>query len=186
MTARVVFVGLMLMGAPPVETTGAPACLSRAKAASMSRTNKISVTAPGSCRRRCTAFRSTSTNSTSSTPHLTPGIRAPMKRSRACGRPWRCKCPGSPVPWQRSGGRRRHEIEPEHIVIEPCGTIEVLNDRAHMTSADDCRCRILRAGCPRRRKDTDHRETDHRQVGVALHLGARLLQSASGSPARVS
>jgi hypothetical protein len=46
--ARVLFAVLMLMGAPPVVTTGTPAFLSVANAASMSLTVRMIVAAPGS------------------------------------------------------------------------------------------------------------------------------------------
>ena len=74
-------------GTPPLVTTGAPSCLTRANAASTSRTTTMSVNAPTSWMRRSNGLPPAFLISTISTPVRIAGGRPTDHRICASGRP---------------------------------------------------------------------------------------------------
>ena len=136
-TARVLFVALIASGTPPVVTTGTPAAFSFANAASMSRTSRISVTAPGSCMRRRTGGAIDvvdlhQLDAAADARHA----RADETQARL-RQAVQVQVAGILVPRQRPGRRRRHQVQPEQVVVEARGAIEVVDDRADVAGAGD-------------------------------------------------
>ncbi len=184
-------------GSPPVVTTGTPARLSGANAASMSRTIRIKVVPPGSCGRGRAAFRSEpfdldhldadggSRNPRGDEAQLRPRHAEHLEQRRIG------------VVGARPRRLRRRNGEAEQRPVELDRLVEIGDDRAVVPRADDdvtrrrrarhrrWRLRHQRAGTGQQNQNARHRTSDDacRRRHVPSHPTIRTISTDCGHEA---